>query len=126
MKVYLSILFVDLHKDLYKDLYRYLHKDLYFSYILSVPQFTANLYCICLSIDLRSTKADAVQICSKFWDTQYNEQCELTILNSVRDVFTGVDNAVVLIVRVQNPVVSRFRCYNTICLLSHSQNHGAS
>ena len=40
------------------------------SILLSVPKFTANLYCICLSIDLRYTKADAVQICSNFLDTQ--------------------------------------------------------
>ena len=39
--------------------------------ILSVPKFTANLYCNCLSINLRYTQADAVQICGKFWDTQY-------------------------------------------------------
>ena len=31
--------------------------------IRSVPKFTANLYCICLSIYLRSTQADAVKIC---------------------------------------------------------------
>ena len=36
--------------------------------ILSGPKFTANLYCICFSIDLRYTKKDAVQICGKFWD----------------------------------------------------------
>ena len=39
-------------------------------HLLSVSKCTANLYCICLSIDLRYTKADAVQICGKFWDTQ--------------------------------------------------------
>ena len=38
--------------------------------VLSVPKFTANLYCIYLSIDLRYTKADAMQICGIFWDTQ--------------------------------------------------------
>ena len=38
-------------------------------YLYSVPKFTTNLYCICLSINLRYTKADAVQIRSKFWDT---------------------------------------------------------
>ena len=38
--------------------------------ILSVPKFTANLYCICLSIDLQYTHEDAVQIYGKFWDTQ--------------------------------------------------------
>ena len=31
---------------------------------------SANLYCSCLSTDLRYTWADAVQICGKFWDTQ--------------------------------------------------------
>ena len=40
-------------------------------YLLSVSKFTAKLYCICLSSDLRFTWADAVQICGKFWDTQY-------------------------------------------------------
>ena len=38
---------------------------------MSVPKFTANLYCICLSLYLRYTSADAVQIGGKFWDTQY-------------------------------------------------------
>ena len=37
-------------------------------YLLSVPK---NLYCICLSIPQIYTQADAVQISSKFWDTQY-------------------------------------------------------
>ena len=36
--------------------------------LLSVPKFTATLYCICLSINLLYTKADGVQICGKFWD----------------------------------------------------------
>ena len=40
-------------------------------HILSVPKFTANLYCISLSIILLN--ADAVQICCKFLDTQYNQ-----------------------------------------------------
>ena len=40
-------------------------------YILSVPKFIAHLYCICLSINLRNTYANAVQICGKFWDIQY-------------------------------------------------------
>ena len=39
--------------------------------VLSVPKFTANLYCICLSIQQIYTSADAVQICGKFWVTQY-------------------------------------------------------
>ena len=39
--------------------------------ILSVAKFTANLYCICLSINFQYTQADAVQICADFWDTQY-------------------------------------------------------
>ena len=42
--------------------------------VLSVPERTANLYCIYLSIPKNLTytytKADAVQICGKFWDTQ--------------------------------------------------------
>ena len=38
--------------------------------IRSVPKFTANLYSICLSIDLRYTLADPVKICGNFWDTQ--------------------------------------------------------
>ena len=37
--------------------------------LLSVPKFNANLYCICLSIPQINT--DAVQICGKFWNTQY-------------------------------------------------------
>ena len=37
--------------------------------LLSVPKFTAYLYCICLSIPEIYTIA--VQICGKFWDTQY-------------------------------------------------------
>ena len=36
------------------------------------PKFTANLFYICFRIDLRSTEEDAVQICGKFWDTQYS------------------------------------------------------
>ena len=40
-------------------------------YLLSVPKFTANLYCICWSITQIYTSADAVQICGNFWDTQY-------------------------------------------------------
>ena len=39
--------------------------------VLSVPKFTENLYCICLSTDLNRFKPDAVQICANFWDTQY-------------------------------------------------------
>ena len=35
-------------------------------FILSAPKFTAYLYCICFSIELRYTKADAVQICGTF------------------------------------------------------------
>ena len=34
------------------------------------PNGTMNKQCI----DLRYTQADAVQICGKFWDTQYGEQ----------------------------------------------------
>ena len=33
--------------------------------VLSVPKFTANLYCICLSIPQIYTQADTVQICGK-------------------------------------------------------------
>ena len=44
------------------------HRD-----ILSVPKCTANQYCICLSIPQINTYADAVQLCGKFWDTQYTE-----------------------------------------------------
>ena len=41
--------------------------------ILSVPKFTAKLYCICLSIPQIYTilYADAIQIRGKFWQTQY-------------------------------------------------------
>ena len=38
---------------------------------LSVQEFTADLYCICLNIPQFNTDADAVQIFDKFWDTQY-------------------------------------------------------
>ena len=34
--------------------------------ILSVPKFTANLYCICLSIPQNYTYLDDVQNCGKF------------------------------------------------------------
>ena len=43
----------------------------YNTQLLSGPKCTANLYSICLSIDLWYTSADAVQISGKFWDTQY-------------------------------------------------------
>ena len=39
--------------------------------VLSVSKFTANLYCLCICIDLGYTLADAVQVCGKFWDTPY-------------------------------------------------------
>ena len=39
--------------------------------LLSIPKFTENLYCICISMPQILTEADAVQICGKFWDTQY-------------------------------------------------------
>ena len=35
--------------------------------LMSVPKFTANLYCICLSIPKTYTQADAVQICGTFF-----------------------------------------------------------
>ena len=46
-------------------------------YLLSVPKFTANLYCICLSIPQIYTLANAVQVCGTFWDTQYLSQVSL-------------------------------------------------
>ena len=59
----------------------YLHCFLQRKYIFGISispfctekpmKFTANLYCICLSIPQEYTEADAVQICGKFWDTQY-------------------------------------------------------
>ena len=49
-------------------IFEQIHKELY---VLSVPKFTANLYCLCISIDLGYADADSVQICCKFWDTQY-------------------------------------------------------
>ena len=40
--------------------------------ILGVQKFTANQYCICLSIpQIYTLKADAVQICGEILDTQY-------------------------------------------------------
>ena len=36
--------------------------------ILSVPKFTANLYCICLSEHETCAYADAVQICGNIWN----------------------------------------------------------
>ena len=42
-------------------------------YILSVAYITANLYFICLNACFMFALADAVQICGKFWDTQYND-----------------------------------------------------
>ena len=42
-------------------------------YILSVPKFTANLYCICLGIPQFYTLADAVQICGKICPVLYND-----------------------------------------------------
>ena len=47
-----------------------------FNIVLSVPKFTANLYWMCLSVDLRCTKADIVQHSGKFWDTQYVYQVQ--------------------------------------------------
>ena len=44
--------------------------SLYVYWVLSVPKFTAILYCICLSIDLQYTSADAAQMFDKFWDTR--------------------------------------------------------
>ena len=41
--------------------------------ILSVPKFTAILFCICFSVTQIYTSADAVQIYGKVWDTQQNE-----------------------------------------------------
>ena len=38
--------------------------------LLSVPKFTANMYCICLSIPKNYSQADSVQICGKLWGTQ--------------------------------------------------------
>ena len=49
-------------------------------YILSVPEFTANLYCTCLSTDFRYTKADSVRICGTFWDTIASES-EMLVFN---------------------------------------------
>ena len=48
-------------------------------YILCVPKFTANMYCVCLSIPQIYTKADTVQIYGKFWDTQYNHNPFLAV-----------------------------------------------
>ena len=39
-------------------------------------KFTANQYCICLSIPQIYTKADAVQTCGTFWDTPYMRKAE--------------------------------------------------
>ena len=37
--------------------------------VLGGPNITANLYCSCLGSCFMFLKADAVQICDKFWDT---------------------------------------------------------
>ena len=55
--------------------------------ILSVPSFTANLYCIYLDIDVRYTLADAVQICGDFWNTQY--KCYKCLLYRTGEVAAG-------------------------------------
>ena len=52
------------------------------------PKFNANLYCICLGIHSWYTSADAVQICVKFWDTQYllaTETMPLPKLHRMKD-----------------------------------------
>ena len=57
----------------------FLVKELFLTYSnlmgikLSASKFTANLYCICLSLPQMCAKADAVQICGKVRDTY----CEL-------------------------------------------------
>ena len=48
--------------------------------VLSVSKFTANMYCICLSIPKIYT--DAVQICGKFWDTQLRSLLEQYFLKN--------------------------------------------
>ena len=40
-------------------------------YILGVPKFTVNLYCICLSEHETCAYADTVQICGIIWNAQY-------------------------------------------------------
>ena len=51
--------------------------------LLSVPEFTANLYCNCISIPQIYT-IDAVHICGKFWDTQYDIDVISVIILSSR------------------------------------------
>ena len=53
--------------------------------LLSVPKCSANLYCICLSLPQIHTEADAVQICGKFWDTQYYKSIFKTLLKMYID-----------------------------------------
>ena len=43
---------------------------LFLVYILSVLEFTANLYCICISVAICGI-IEQMQISCKFWDTQY-------------------------------------------------------
>ena len=59
-------------EELYWCIFSY---TLYTTELLSVPKFTANLYCICIIIPQIYTEADAVQICGKFWYTQYIITC---------------------------------------------------
>ena len=57
--------------------------------LLSVPKFTANLFCIRLSIDLQFTYTDAVEICGKFWDTQKQESCRAMFAHGGTDIVLG-------------------------------------
>ena len=64
-----------------------MHRLLYVDIlVLSVPKFSANMYCICLSIPQIYTSADAVQICGKLWDTQYIAVvfCVLILQNQIK------------------------------------------
>ena len=47
------------------------YQDTRLESLFGVPKCNANLYWICLSIPQICTKAEADQICGKFWDTQY-------------------------------------------------------
>ena len=57
--------------ELRNEYNNYLRVDIRPKYVLSVPKFSANMYCICLSIALRYTQADAVQYVDKSEGVKY-------------------------------------------------------
>ena len=69
-KTLVSVWICDFLNDRWTNVYI---EDLrsYFLDLLSIKYSTANLYWICLSACFMFAWSDAVQICGKFWDTQY-------------------------------------------------------